>query len=137
MRHLDCFRPVTRRALPINYVSPLICELSISSGSGSSSGDSATIDITPVTRRDGPASLSAIVVGGVEVHLTWNAPSYVFSYVVYRATNPDGPFVQLTSNLDATLYIDTPGAGTWYYKVTGLEPDFGETYPSPIASATI
>ena len=134
MRQFDSFRAITRRALSIDYKSPLICELPAES-SGSGFGIPATLDIEPVARRAGPASL--VVSGNV---LNWSDQSYIFSYVVYYSTSAQGPFSILASGVQA-FHFDVTGLlapGTYYFKVTGLEPDAGETLPSPIAGpATI
>jgi hypothetical protein len=136
MNNLNSLRPITRRAISLFYKSPGICELPIPlSGSGASAA--GNIDIEPVFRRPGPDSLEAIVVG-TDVSLNWPQVSYVFSYVVYRATNPAGPFTLLTSNLGENSYVDVGLVpGTYYYKVTGIEPNFGETLPTPLANVTV
>jgi len=136
MNNLQALRPVTRRAVSLFYKSPGICELPVPlSGSGQSS--EANIAIEPVTRKAGPDSLEAIVIG-TEVSLNWPGLSYAFAYAVYRATNPEGPFVLLTSNLGESSFVDTGLApGEYFFKVTAIEPDFGETFPSPIVSATV
>lgn len=130
-------RANTRRELRVNYRSPLVCQLEASS-SGTGSGASATLDILPVERLAGPAELSFVVVGS-NVELTWTARGYIYSYAVYRATNPDGPYVLSTANVLNNEFTDTGlAAGTYYYKVTGVEPSAGETLPSPIVGpATI
>jgi hypothetical protein len=124
---------ITRRALRIDYRSPATCRLiPISSGSGTGSGDSATISILPVARLAGPVTLTFEKLSGDSVQLTWSIQDYIYSYVVYRATSVDGPFTQLTANLIATTFTDeSVPAGTYFYKVTGVEPDAGETNPSP------
>lgn len=135
MNNLNSLRPVTRRAIPLFYMSPGICVLPLPfSGSGASIA--ANLDIEPVTRRDGPESLEAIVMGS-DVLLSWPLVSYVFAYVVYRATNPAGPFTLLTANLLENSFVDTGVSGTFYYKVTGVEPDFGETFPTPTVAVTV
>jgi len=137
MNNLNSLRPVTRRAIPLFYKSPGICELPIPV-SGSAVATETNIDIEPVERREGPDSLEAILVG-TDVALNWPLVSYVFSYVVYRATNPEGPFTLLTSNLSENSYVDVgliPGTSYWY-KVTGLEPNFGETFPTPLAQVDV
>jgi hypothetical protein len=136
MNNLNSLRPVTRRAIPLFYMSPGICELPIPfSGSGASVA--ANLSIEPVNRKNGPATLEAVVVG-TDVSLFWPLVSYAFAYAVYRSTTPSGPFTLLTSNLLENSFVDTGLApGTYYFKVTGIEPDFGETFPTPLASATI
>lgn len=136
MNNLQSLRPVTRRAVSLFYKSPGICELPVPlSGSGQSAA--ADITIEPVTRKAGPDSLEAIVIG-TDVSLNWPTVGYIFAYVVYRATNSEGPFALLTSNLGENSFVDTGlSPGTYYYKVTGIEPDFGETLPTPLVSVTI
>lgn len=136
MNNLNSLRPVTRRAITLFYQSPGICELPVPL-SGSAQSAAANITIEPVTRKEGPDSLEAIVIG-TDVSLGWPTVDYIFAYVVYRATNPEGPFALLTSNLLENSYVDTGLApGTYYYKVTGIEPDFGETLPTPLANVTV
>lgn len=136
MNNLNSLRPVTRRAITLFYKSPGICELPVPL-SGSAQSAAANIEIEPVTRKEGPDSLEAIVIG-TDVSLSWPNVSYIFAYVVYRATNPEGPFALLTSNLLENSFVDTGlSPGTYYYKVTGIEPDFGETLPTPLANVTV
>lgn len=128
MRFLDCFNGITRRGLRINYVSPFICELGADqSGSGSSSGVLAALDILPVNRLPGPASVSFSA--GV---LSWTGQSYIYSYTIYYSSSSEGPFQLLTSNV-LELQFDVTGlaAGSYFFKITGTEPDAGETLPSP------
>jgi len=130
MREFDAFNPVTRRALSINYIAPDICELvSEASGSGSGMGLSAVLEAQSVDRKAGPELL---ILDGTT--LQWTALPYAFSYVIYRADSADGPFTLLTSNVsDAHFDLASIGlTGTFFFKVTGLEPDIGETLPSPI-----
>lgn len=132
MKPFRSLQAITRRELRINYSSPLVCQL-IASSSGSGSGISAFLDILPTERRDGPTSLSFEVLNSTDVRLTWDQKDYIYSYLVYRSTNPAGPFSQVTSNVIDDHFTDSPGVGTFYYKVTGIEPDFGETFASPVA----
>ena len=136
MNNLNSLRPITRRAVSLFYKSPGICELPVPfSGSGQSAA--ANIEIEPVTRKAGPDSLEAVAVG-TDVSLSWPLVHYIFSYVVYRATNPAGPFVLLTSNLGENSFVDAGlSPGTYWFKVTGIEPDFGETLPTPLAQVTV
>lgn len=131
MMDWDSFRGVTLRALRIDYISPAVCELAvISSGSGSSGSESSILNPTPVLRRDGPTNLVVTVNAEGEVVLTWTEQSYIFAYAVYAGGSAEGPFVLESSNVignTATLPLDP---GTYYFKVTGIEPEFGETFPS-------
>lgn len=132
MKPFKSLQAITRRALRINYFSPLVCQI-FASSSGSGSGIAAMLDILPAERRAGPVSLTLEKLDATSIKLTWSTLDYVYSYLVYRATNPEGPFVIVTSNVIDDNFTDEPVAGTYYYKVTGIEPDFGETYASPVA----
>lgn len=133
MRQYDSFNPITRRGLRIHYISPFICQLGAES-SGSGFGGSANLDILPVSRLPGPASLS--INGTI---LSWSSQPYIFAYVLYRSASANGPFVLLTSNILAT-HFDIAGdlpAGNYFVKVTGIEPTAGETLPSPTLAITV
>lgn len=91
------------------------------------------LDILPVERLAGPVALDFLI-QGVDVGLTWTTQTYIYSYAVYRATNPDGPFTLVAANvLGEEMTDEGLASGTYYYKVTGIEPSAGETLPSPIA----
>lgn len=124
----DAFRGVTLRALRIDYIAPQVCEL-IASSSGSSGAESALLDILPVTRMAGPTNLQVSVDGAV-VTLTWTGRDYIFAYAVYASNTADGPFVVNTANVLSSSFSYSPGPGTYFFKVTGIEPNFGETFPS-------
>lgn len=129
MREFDSFNPVTRRALSVNYVAPFICELAEASGSGSGMGFSVTLDLQQAERKAGP---ELIFQDGN--FLSWSPQTYIYAYVVYSSSSEEGPFSLLTSNVIETHFdISTLAPGTYFFKVTGLEPDAGETFPSPIA----
>jgi len=90
-----------------------------------------------VTRKAGPDSLEATVMGS-DVLLGWPLVDYIFAYVVYRATNPAGPFTLLTANFLENSFVDVGvSPGTYFYKITGVEEDFGETFPTPIVSVVV
>ena len=134
MNPLRSLSAITRRALRIEYRSPLVCMLSaISSSSGTGSDVSALLSILPVARLDGPTNLAAVLVSDTSLTLTWTEQPYIYSYVVYRATSLAGPFAQVTANVIGETFTDTSiPPGTYYYKVTGIEPSAGETYASNI-----
>lgn len=135
MNRHESLKPITRRALRINYRAPLICMEVIESGSGSAVA--STVSFVPVTRAAG-TELKACPTNEGTIILDWLAIQNVFAYVVYRSTSADGVFTVVASGGTATIYTDTPDApGTYYYRVTGLEPNFGETEASNIVSATI
>lgn len=128
MMEWDAFRGVTLRALRIDYIAPQVCEL-IASSSGSSGADSALLDTIPTTRMAGPTNLQVSVDGAV-VTLTWDGRDYIFAYAVYAGSTADGPFVVHTANVLSASFSYSPGPGTYFFKVTGIEPNFGETFPS-------
>ena len=138
MMEFDAFRGITRRALSINYVCPAICELvSEASGSGSGTGISATLGIDATARRLGPELLLVEVVGGT-VTLQWSPRDYAFSYNVYlSSTSEEGPFVLQTANLLETHFVLNLTPGTFYAKVTLVESDFGESFPSPTVQIVV
>lgn len=133
MRQYDSFNPITRRGLRIHYISPFICQLG-AEASGSGFGGSANLDVTPVNRLPGPASLS--INGTV---LAWTSQPYIFAYVIYTSTTANGPFSILTSNvLDTDFNIaGLLPAGNYFVKVTGIEPTAGETLASPTIGITV
>jgi fibronectin type 3 domain-containing protein len=137
MRQYDSFRAITLRANRIDYISPVVCELAvISSGSGSSQSSSAVIP-SAVVRKDGPTNLIVTVHAADNIELTWSEQSYIYSYAIYAGSSAEGPFVLLSSNvLGHTATVGRP-AGTYFFKVTGIEPEFGETYPSNIVGPVI
>jgi hypothetical protein len=106
-----------------------VCELEvISSGSGSGVSSGAILPV-PVFRKDGPTNLIVTVEGSFAI-LTWSEQPYIYAYAVYGGPSAEGPFILLTSNVIGDTASVAPGSGTYFFKVTGLEPDFGETYPS-------
>lgn len=128
MKELDAFNPITRRALRIHYVSPLICMLATPSSASASGGAVvASLDIEAVVRKPGP---TALALNGTV--LSWDSRPYIFAYVVYFATAEAGPFQMLTSNVQEQHFdVSVLPEGNYFFKVTGLEEDAGETLPSP------
>jgi hypothetical protein len=136
MNQLDAVRAITRRALRIAYQSPLICQLEASSSGSGGSGISAFI---PIERGPGPASLVADVSVCGQVTLNWAVVPGAIGYVVYSGLSPDGPWdpllgVLLTEN---TLTQSLPPNTSLYIKVTAVNPQIGETLPSPVVAVTI
>lgn len=134
MMNWDALRGVTLRALRIDYISPAVCELAvISSGSGSGASVTSILNPTPVEQLAGPTNLVVTVTESGEVTLTWDGQPYIFAYAIYAGESVDGPFVLQTSNVLASTFSYTPiASGTYFFKVTGVEPEFGETFPSNI-----
>lgn len=128
MREFQSFVGITRRALSIHYVSPLVCEMISQSGSGSGGAISAVLEVEQTNRREGPVEI--FMDGNF---LSWSTRSYIDAFVVYYAESENGPFTMLTANV-VDLHFDVFSAltpGNYWFKVTGLEPDYGETFPSP------
>ncbi len=136
MMEADALRAITRRALRIDYVSPLVClnEVIISA---SGSGDISTLNILPTLQAAGPASLTALDLGGGQVQLNWSPVAGAFAYVVERADSEFGVYQIQISGTVSFSFVDSPGAGTWFYRVFAIEPNFGLTESSPLASITV
>lgn len=131
-------KPVTRRAIPLLYISPAECRLIPAfSGSGSGASETASLDIFPVERMPGPAVLTAVTVAG-GVQLDWSPVEGAFSFVVYASASAEGPFSVVAANVLPTEFLVDASmvGGFFYWKVTALEPNFGETFPSPVVSTT-
>lgn len=128
MREFASFVGVTRRALSINYFSPLVCEM-FASSSGSGGAISATLEVEQTNRLAGPETI--FMDGNF---LSWSTRSYIDAFVVYYATAEGGPFSLLTANLVDPHFdvFSSLTPGEYWFKVTGLEPDYGETFPSPL-----
>lgn len=138
MNRQDSLRAITRRALMIHYESPLICELAVPfSGSGSGFSIASVLDFEPVFQAPG-TELTVSPFSEGRLRLAWNAIPDAFVYVVYRAEAAEGPFVIIASGVQGTFYVDTPeNPGTYFYRVSGIEPNHGETDLSNIVSGTV
>lgn len=136
MNTFAALNPQSRRALKIPYESPMLCNLVVPSyGSGSSAV--SVLEILPTEQLAGP-TLSVELVDGVSVHLTWsNTVPHAYSYVVYRATDVNGPFLVQASGVVDRNFVDNPPSGNYFYKVTAIEPNFGETTASNVVSVTV
>src|SRR6185295_2641554 len=138
MNQFDAFRPVTRRALRINYRSPNVCAPMVEV-SGSGGNEVSFIDFLPTHRLSGPV-LSIEDAEGGGFNLSWTAVLDAFVYELYRSSvSADGPFT-IIAQIDGatTTYLDAPeDAGTYFYKVTAIEPNFGETNPSNVVSMAV
>ena len=137
MNEFDALRAITRRALRIDYISPMVCMNEvIISASGSS--EISTLDIIPTLRAVGPASIELTSPEAGQVLVSWTPVSGAYAYIVYRATDESGPFsVQVSGTLEFSFLDVPPVPGTYFYKVTAIEPNFGETFPSPVNSITL
>lgn len=138
MNFQDSLRAITRRALRIEYRSPAICPvMAITSGSGSGFSCPAILDMQTVVQADGP-TLTLQFFSDLEFLLTWTAVPNAYGYQVYRSLSPEGPFELLSAGLLDTSYVDEPPTlDIFYYKVTAIEPNWGETLPSKVVSGQI
>ncbi len=138
MLEFDALRAITRRALPIEYISPMICQNPVEfSASGSGAGDLSSLEILPTEQRAG-TTLALTQPSASENRLEWILLDYAYAYVLYRSTASEGPFEILVSGVIENFWVDVPELpGTYYYKVTGIEPNWGETFASNVVSGTI
>lgn len=135
MNNFDSFRGITRRHFWDNYRSPLTC-VAFPTSSASASGSTIDIGILPVLRAAGP--VLAGVAAGASVSLTWSLVDKAYAYVVYRSTVQGGPFSIIVAGLIDRFFVDTPSnPGTYYYRVTAIEPAFGETEVSNVVHVTV
>jgi hypothetical protein len=108
---------------------------------GNASPASTEISVT-VTDKTGPSqSTVTATVSGATVALSWTASTDnvgVTGYELHRSADP--AFVPNASTLvtrttGATSYSDTPGAGTWYYRVVAFDAAANKGTPSDAATA--
>lgn len=136
MNNFDSVRAITRRHFWDDYHSPLTCVVFPESSGFSASGQ--TIDILPTGVFQLPGPVLTAEADGSTVRLAWTEVPNAYAYIIYRSDTEDGPFSVLLSGLLAHEYVDTPeNPGTVYYRVTGIEPNYGETEPSNVASTTV
>jgi hypothetical protein len=89
-----------------------------------------------IYRAAGP-TLSASVADG-KVTLTWTTVPGAYAYILYRADNPAGPFTALVSGILDAVWLDEPGvSANFSFRVTGIEPNFGETEVSNVVEVTV
>ncbi len=113
----------------------MVCELAVvNSGSGSSV--TSMLDFLPVFRAPG-TTLEIQPFSAGKLRLSWAEIEDAFVYILYRATAAEGPFVAIATGVQALFYVDTPSPGTTYYRVSGIEPDHGETELSNAVSGTV
>jgi len=135
MNTFDACRGITRRHFWDDYRSPLTC-VDYPIFSASASGETTDILVDALYRAAGPV-LEGSELGG-NVSLSWSLVPNAYAYIVYRADNAAGPFTALVSGVLDQVWVDTPAtAGTFHYRVTAIEPDFGETEVSNVVSLTV
>jgi fibronectin type 3 domain-containing protein len=104
----------------------------IAVNAGGSSGSS----ITAYSLTGFPISLSATANGAGSISLSCNASANAQYYNVYRATNANGPFIEIATNVGTSYTDNAAPGGTDYYYMTA-DNGLTESLPSPIASATV
>jgi hypothetical protein len=104
----------------------------IAVNAGGSSGSS----ITAYSLTGFPISLSATANGAGSISLSCNASANAQYYNVYRATNANGPFIEIATNVGTSYTDNTAPGGTDYYYMTA-DNGLTESLPSPTASATV
>lgn len=77
-----------------------------------------TFSLPSVTAAVAPSGLRAYVTDAAAL-LSWWGSALATTYVVQRSTSANGAFTDIASlgSTDLLTYTDTPGAGTWYYRV--------------------
>jgi fibronectin type 3 domain-containing protein len=135
MNNFDACRGITRRHFWEDYRSPLTC-VDYPIFSASASGETTDILVEGIYRAAGPV-LEGIEFGG-EVSLSWSQVPNAYAYIVYRADSISSPFMALVSGVLDQVWVDVPATpGTFYYRVTAIEPDFGETEVSNVVALTV
>jgi len=136
MNTFAALNPASRRAIRIPYESPLICQLA-SEASGSAGTSLNVLDILPTEQVAGP-TLSVLLLEDNSVQLSWtNTVPDAYAYIIYRATVAEGPYSVQASGIFDRIFVDNPPSGNYFYKVTALEPNFGETTASNVVSITV
>ena len=95
-----------------------------------------------------PTGLAPGATTSAAIPLTWTAPTLytdstpitsALTYRVYRSGSQGGPYTEVTTTpVLVTAFTDTGVAAgqTYWYQVTAVDPDFGESLPSAPAQAT-
>ena len=95
-----------------------------------------TFSREPIASGASPSGLTACLVAG-QVRLSWFGSAYATSYQVQRGVSASGGFATVASGiLDPRTWVDSPGGGTWYYRVVALTPG-GSTPPSDTVSVAL
>ena len=85
-----------------------------------------------------PTGVSAT--GGPSVSVTWTASTSTGAtgYIVERATASGGPYSQIATvtPLTATIYVDSPAAGTYWYRLSTYKGNWQSATTTPV-SATV
>jgi fibronectin type 3 domain-containing protein len=102
------------------------------------SGEGAnSAEVSAITLPAAPENVTATAVNG-QVLISWSASASAESYDVLRATNIDGPYTTLASDLTETSQVDTtalPGR-TYHYTVAAVNSS-GQSQSSVTATITM
>ena len=83
-----------------------------------------------------PTGLGAA--GGTTVTLTWTATpkTWAAGYTIWRATSSGGTYSQIGSVTPRTTvtYVDSPSAGTYYYKVRASYQSWSSSFAGPVSA---
>jgi len=100
---------------------------------GNQSAGSADVSVTTVDRT-APAQVTGVkvTVGASTLRLDWNAVDDAFSYSVYRASAPEGPYTKIVWAVGDTYYTDVTAdiKQRAYYRVTAVDKYDNESVPS-------
>lgn len=136
MNTFAALNPLSRRYFRVPYRSPLVCQLA-SEASGSAAGAVSTLDVLPTLQKAGPV-LSISLTEDSAARLSWsNSVAKAYAYIVYRSDSELGPYSVVASGVVDRFFVDNAPPGTFFYKVTALEPDYGETTASNVESIVI
>jgi hypothetical protein len=95
------------------------------------------VDTTPPAA---PAGLTAVASGSSQINLNWNDNTEpdLSHYIVKRSTVAGGPYTQVATGLNSSIYSDTgiSGSTTYYYIVTAVDFTGNQSGISNEASAS-
>jgi len=130
---------VNRKGLAAPYASALAAQLRPDMdewlGDDPSFG-TLTFSRDPIAAGVAPSGLTACLEGG-KVRLSWWGSAYATSYQVHRGASATGSFAPVATGItEPRTWVDSPSAGTWYYRVVALTAD-GSTAPSDPARVVL
>ncbi|WP_105973004.1 PA14 domain-containing protein [Streptomyces geranii] len=100
---------------------------------GNQSAGSADVTVTTADKTP-PAQVTGVkvTVGASTLRLDWNAVGDAFSYSVYRASAPQGPYTRIVWAVGDTYYTDVTAniKQRAYYRVTAVDKYDNESVPS-------
>ncbi|MEU6229623.1 PA14 domain-containing protein [Streptomyces sp. NPDC047042] len=103
---------------------------------GNQSAGTADLTVTTVDKTPpGQVTGVRVTVAASAVRLDWKAVADAFSYSVYRASAPQGPYTRITGAVGETSYTDVTAniKQRAYYRVTAVDKNGNESVPSATA----